>query len=89
VALIFLAPLAAGALGVLLFVAYWLHDAVVNWRDDHCREPYIPSRVWFDQRYGGTDGDPARMLHRADFPHVPTEGDPGRSPSIQRHRARP
>lgn len=88
-ALMFLAPLAAGAFGLLAFVSYWSYDAIRHWRDNRRTDPYIPSRVWFDERYGGTDGDPRALPTRADTPAVPTEGDLGLPPSIRRERHRP
>ncbi|MEP6697331.1 MAG: hypothetical protein ABJA34_10695 [Pseudonocardiales bacterium] len=57
-------------LAVMACAACWIVGAVrehLIWRDGG--EPYIPSRVYIDERYGDTDADATR---RTGLPSVPS-----------------
>lgn len=57
-----LAIMALAALTVLVCAIWWLVSALRErwiWREGG--EPYIPSRVYIDERYGGTDADATRQ----------------------------
>jgi len=59
---VLVAFMALGALGVIGCAVSWVVDTLHErwiWRDTG--EPYIPSRVYIDERYGGADADGGRQ----------------------------
>jgi hypothetical protein len=83
-AMIFLAPMLAGFVGAMWWAALWVQEHVQAWRDRDAT-PYIPTRVWWDDRYGGTDGDPLRRWSDREVPGVPPVFDPGPPSYVPSH----